>query len=76
MNGRDSGRFGARSRSFVHEPAGNELRAAIPAVTRALAATHDHDEVLELVREHATLRSELRGLEENSTEQPRRERVA
>jgi hypothetical protein len=51
--------FAAVSRPFVHAAGAEELRAAIAAVTRALATTHEHDQVLALVRERAALRREL-----------------
>jgi hypothetical protein len=58
-NGRESVPFGARSRPFVHAASVDELRAAIAAVTRALATARGYDEALELVRERAALRREV-----------------
>jgi hypothetical protein len=43
----------------------DELRAAIAAVTHALATVHDRDHVLELVRERAALRRELQAVDEH-----------
>lgn len=66
-NGRESDQFAARSRSFVHTATAGELRAAIAAVTQALATAQDHEEVVELARERAALRQELQGLQDNAT---------
>jgi hypothetical protein len=52
--------------TFVHAATVEELLAAIAAVTRALASTHENDHVLELVRERAELRRELDGLGQNA----------
>jgi hypothetical protein len=41
----------------------DELRAAIAAVTRALATAREQDHVLALVRERAALRGELVALD-------------
>jgi hypothetical protein len=47
----------------VHAANAGELRAAIAAVTRALAVAHKYGQVLELVRERAALRCELEVLD-------------
>jgi hypothetical protein len=64
-NGRESEQLATLSRSFVHATTAGELRAAIAAVTRALAVARDRDDVLELARERTALRQELQGLQDN-----------
>jgi hypothetical protein len=66
---------GALSSAFVHAPTAKVLRAAIAAVTRTLAIAHEHEQVLELVRERAALRHELWTLARNAKDEPE-ERVA
>jgi hypothetical protein len=61
----------------VREATAEELRAAITAVTRALATSTDREAVLELVRERAAMRCELKALGDGEDLQTSgRERVA
>jgi hypothetical protein len=57
---------GRESCAFVHAASVEELRAAIVAVTRALASAHESDHVFELVHERAELRQELEALLRNA----------
>jgi hypothetical protein len=74
-NGGESEQFAAPSHALVHGASAEELRAAIAAVTRALATAHEQDWVVELVRERAALRRELEVLQPTAAE-PARDRVA
>jgi len=74
-NGRESNQFTAGSRSFAQEASPEELRAAIAAVTRALASSQERDEVFELVQERAALRREVQALDQH-VEERTSERVA
>jgi hypothetical protein len=69
-NGHESRQFTPRSGPLVHATSTAELGAAILAVTRALATTHEYGQVLELVRERAALRRELQLLKRDERERP------
>jgi hypothetical protein len=67
-NGRESTPFAGTVASAGARPNAAELHGAIAAINRALATADGRDQVLELVRERAALRSELKAMEAGAGE--------